>query len=300
MGGLVEWVLSLTGQVEDWILQVADAWWVHGVVYLFAAFDGFFPTVPSESTIVTLSSLWSSSGRPSILLIGIAAWAGAWTGDNLGYYLGRWIGFERFRFLREGKGRAAVEAAERGLDKRALVFLMTARYIPFGRTAVNLVAGAVHYPHRHFWPRSLLSTFVWAVYSCAIGAVAGAWFEDNHLLAITVALVAAVVMALVVERLINALHRVLDRRAARRSAAGTDGEDAVRETDEQSSPEAEPTMQETAAPAEAVAAEPVAAEPVAAEPVAAGPTTAEPIAAESGATARPSVETVRSPEEPTA
>ena len=43
-----------------------------------------------------------------------------------------------------------------------------------GRTAVNLVAGAVHYPHRLFWPRSLLSTFVWAVYSCAIGAVAGA------------------------------------------------------------------------------------------------------------------------------
>ncbi|GAA1487039.1 DedA family protein [Brachybacterium fresconis] len=216
MGGSIDWLLSLTGQIEDWIMGVADAWWVYLVVYGFAAFDGFFPTVPSESTIVTLSSLWSSSGRPLILLIGFAAWMGAWTGDNLGYWLGSKIGWERFKFLREGKGRRAVEAADRGLQRRALLFLMTARYIPFGRTAVNLVAGAVHYPHKEFWPRSLLSTFVWAAYSCAIGAIAGAWFGEHHLLAITAALIAAVVLALIVERLIAAMHRILDRRAERR------------------------------------------------------------------------------------
>lgn len=235
MGGFVDWVLSLTGQVEDWIMVVADAWWIYLVVYGFAAFDGFFPTVPSESTIVSLSSLWSSSGRPYIILIGLGAWMGAWTGDNIGYWLGNKIGWERFKFLREGKGRKAVEAAEHGLQQRALLFLMTARYIPFGRTAVNLVAGAVHYPHGKFWPRSLLSTFVWAVYSCAIGAVAGAWFGEHHLLAITVALVAAVVLALIVERVINAFHRLLDRRAAARGEvlAGQD------EQSEQSQPAAE-------------------------------------------------------------
>jgi membrane protein DedA with SNARE-associated domain len=219
MGGTLQWLLSLSGQIEEWILGIADAWWVHLVVYALATLDGFFPTVPSESVIVTLSSLWASSGQPSLILLGLAAWLGAWTGDNLGYLLGSKIGWERFRFLREGRGRRAVEAADRGLQKRALIFLMTARYIPFGRTAVNLVAGAVHYPHRHFWPRSLLSTFVWATYSCAIGAIAGSWFADHHMIAIVVALVAAVVIALVLERLINALHKALDRRAERREAA---------------------------------------------------------------------------------
>ena len=225
----IDWLLSLTEQLENWILGVADAWWVHLLVYLFAAFDGFFPTVPSESTIVTLSSLWSTSGRPSIILIGLAAWLGAFTGDSVGYLIGSKIGWERFRFLREGKGRRAVEAADRGLQKRALVFLMTARYIPFGRTAVNLVAGAVQYPHRHFWPRSLLSTFVWAVYSCAIGALAGAWFAHNPLLGITIALIAAFAMALVLERMISWVHRVMDRRAERREAEhaqSADTEDA--------------------------------------------------------------------------
>ncbi|MDN5898454.1 MAG: DedA family protein [Brachybacterium sp.] len=232
MGDTIDWLLSLTGQMEEWILGIADAWWVHLMVYLFAALDGFFPSVPSESTIVTLSSLWSSSGRPSIIFVALAAWMGAWTGDNLGYLIGSKVGWERFRFLREGRGRRAVEAADRGLQKRALVFLMTARYIPFGRTAVNLVAGAVHYPHRHFWPRSLLSTFVWAVYSCAIGAIAGAWFEDHNLLAITVALFAALVMALVIERLITAMHRALDRRAERlEAAAAPEAEDVAAEAE---------------------------------------------------------------------
>lgn len=216
VGGTVDWLLSLTDLAEGWALSAADAWWVHLVVYVFAALDGFFPSVPSESTIVTLSSLWSTSGSPSIILLGLAAWIGAWTGDNLGYWIGRKVGWQRFKFLREGKGRRAVDAADRGLQRRALLFLMTARYVPFGRTAVNLVAGAVRYPHQQFWPRSLLATFVWAVYSCAIGAVAGAWLADYHLVAIAVALVAALVLALVVERVISAVHRVLDRRAQRR------------------------------------------------------------------------------------
>jgi hypothetical protein len=135
--------------------------------------------------------------------------------------------------------------------KRALVFLMTARYIPFGRTAVNLVAGAVHYPHRHFWPRSLLSTFVWAVYSCAIGAVAGAWFEDNHLLAITVALVAAVAMALIVERLIAAVHRRLDRRAERRKGPTETLEEAEARAAEAEEVEVRPAASDLASTAAA-------------------------------------------------
>lgn len=217
-------IWNLLTHFQEVILSIADAWWVHLVVFAFAAFDGFFPSIPSESTIVSLSTLWSTSGRPSIVLLALASWGGAFVGDAIGYFLGRKLGWERFRFLRDGKGRAMVEAAQRGLRRRGLVFIMTGRYIPFGRTAVNLVAGAVRYPYAMFWPRSLLSTFTWAVYSVAIGAVAGAWFEDNHLLAIGVSLVAAFVMALVVERVVSLLHAALDRRHER--IHGPDGERA--------------------------------------------------------------------------
>ncbi|MCL6421817.1 VTT domain-containing protein [Brachybacterium sp. JHP9] len=213
--------------IQDWILTVGDAWWVHLVVLALCAIDAFFPTVPSESVIVALSSLWSSSGTPAIWLVALAAWAGAFAGDNIAYAIGAKVGWERFGFLRRGRGLAAVKAAESGLDRRALLLLMTARYIPFGRTAVNLTAGAVHYPWQKFWRRALAATAVWALYSCAIGAVAGSWFENNHLLAITVAVVLAVVIALGVERLVALLNRILDRHHERRAAAAVAEQEAA-------------------------------------------------------------------------
>ena len=207
---------EILAHLQDWAVEIADAWWVHLVVFALSALDGFFPTVPSEGTIVSLSSLWSTSGQPSIVLLALAAWWGAFAGDTTGYFLGRKVGWRRFRFLREGRGRRVVEMTARGLRRRGLVFIMTGRYIPFGRTAVNLTAGAVGYPYHSFWPRSMLSTFTWAIYSVTIGAAAGAWFHDHHLVGIAVSLVAAFLMAFVVERAVTLLHRVLDKRHARR------------------------------------------------------------------------------------
>lgn len=214
---------QLLTHVQEAITEFADAWWVHLVIAFFAALDGFFPTAPSESLIVTLASVWATTGEPSIILLALAAWVGAFTGDSTGYFIGKKVGWRRFRFMREGKGHRAVVAAEKGLERRGLLFMMTGRYIPFGRTAVNLTAGAVEYPYAMFWPRSLLSTFVWAVYSVGIGAVAGSWFEHNQLLGIGVSLTVAVVMALILERLVTLLHKRLDARHERRAdAAGAE------------------------------------------------------------------------------
>lgn len=221
--------------IETWVLSVADAWWVHLVVLALSFVDGFFPTVPSESVVVTLASLWSSSGRPALIPLALAAWLGAWGGDNLAYLIGRKVGWQRFRYFREGKGRRAVELAERGLRRRALVFIVSARYLPFGRTAVNLVAGAVRYPHRKFLHRSLLGTFLWSAYSCAIGALAGQWFEHNRVLGIGVALVVAVVLSVSVERLVTWIHERLDARAEERER------EALREQEETASTSPERT-----------------------------------------------------------
>lgn len=211
---LAEWLAGLTVAIT----AVADAWWVHFAVLALACLDGFFPTVPSESVIVSLGSVWASSGTPSIVLLVLAGWAGAWLGDALGYEIGRRVGWQRFRILREGRGHRAVLAAERGLERRALVFLMTARYIPFGRTAVNLVAGAVGYPRRSFMGRDLLATGLWSAYSAGVGALAGQWFEHNPTLGIGVSLAIAVVLSLTLERVVSAVHDRLDRRAEARAA----------------------------------------------------------------------------------
>lgn len=193
--------------VEDIVVHAGEAWWVHLVVAAFSLVDAFFPTVPSESLLVALGSLWATSGHPPLILLILAGWAGAAIGDHVTYQIGRMLPWQKLSFFNEGRrGHRAVEAAERGLQKHAFTYLMTARFIPLGRTAVNLVAGGVKYPLSLFTPKIILATFLWAVYSCLVGALAGQWFETHPLLGILAALVLAFAVSLLVERLVRRFH----------------------------------------------------------------------------------------------
>lgn len=224
MTGAGAWLRDVIAAMEAWILTSADAWWVHLAMAGFAFIDAVLPMFPSESVLVTLASIWSTTGHPNILIFPIAAWLGAWAGDMLAFMIGRTVGYERFRFFREGRGKRAVEIARQGLATRAFLFIMTARYIPLGRTAVNMTAGAVQYSIAKFAVRSLVATFTWAVYGTAIGAIAGQWFEKNRLLGIVVSLVVAIVLSLIVERVASRLQKRVIRLAERAEEAAVEHE----------------------------------------------------------------------------
>ncbi|CAM4039652.1 MULTISPECIES: DedA family protein [Helcobacillus] len=210
-------------QLEVWIAGVADAWWIHLVMFACAFVDAFFPTVPSESVLVTLASLWSSGGTPTLWLLVPAAWVGAFLGDNLTFLIGRRVPLHRLRFLQRPKMQAGMEAAEAGLESHGFLWIMTARYIPFGRTAVNLSAGALGYEHRRFLSRSLVATFCWATYGAAVGAIAGQWFTSHRLIGVIVSLAVAVVLSLIIERLAAAVRaRSLRHRRSPSAPGGRD------------------------------------------------------------------------------
>ncbi len=88
------------------------------------------------------------------------------------------------------------------IEKRAASLLLVARFIPIGRVAVNLTAGATGYSRRRFVALTALAGVAWAVYSVGIGALAGAWFAHNHLLGVIVAVTVAVVLGVLVDRVI--------------------------------------------------------------------------------------------------
>ena len=103
--------------VEEIVVHAGEAWWVHLVVAAFSLVDAFFPTVPSESLLVALGSLWATSGKPSLILLILAGWAGAAVGDHVTYQIGRMLPWQKLSFFNEGRrGHRAVEAAERGLE----------------------------------------------------------------------------------------------------------------------------------------------------------------------------------------
>ena len=192
--------------VNDVILDLAGSPWVYLVVFAFVAVDAFVPPVPSESALVALAAVSVSSGDPDLLLLGLVAVAGALVGDNTAYGIGRRLGTDRFAILRKPKAVELIERAEHELDKRAATLILTARYIPVGRVAVNVTAGATRFRYRRFAPLAVIAATAWATYCVLVGLLAGSWVKDQPLLGAAGAIVFALLVGIVIDKLL-ARHR---------------------------------------------------------------------------------------------
>ena len=198
--------------LSDFLLSAVNSPWVYFIVFSIVVIDGFFPPVPSESIVVVAAAIGVSTGAPNPVAIVVLAAIGAAVGDNIAYWLGRTIGTRRFRWMRHPRAAAAVERAGRGLALRAASMLLVARYIPVGRIAVNMSAGAIGFPHRRFWPLTLLAGGCWALYCVLIGVLAGHVVTDQPLLGAAIGVAVALAIGLVIDRATTVASR---RRGAR-------------------------------------------------------------------------------------
>ena len=196
-------------EINEFILAAAGQPWVLVLVFACCVIDGFFPPIPSESVVVGLAAVAATADIPNPLLLIATAGAGAFVGDNIAYLIGRGTGTRRWAWMRGPRMQAAFHWAGRELRKRPASLILVARFVPIGRVAVNLTAGATGYPRTKFVGLTVLSAAVWAVYSVAIGLFFGQWFEDNHLLGATIAIVCAIVLGILVDVAISKLRGTL-------------------------------------------------------------------------------------------
>lgn len=200
--------MDLIDLLTTLVTDLAASPWVYLVVFAVCFIDGFFPPVPSETVVVGAATISVATGEPHLLLLIGTAALGAIAGDNVAYQLGRVIGTTRFRWMRTPRVASAIEWARGGLRNRAALLIFAARYIPVGRIAVNMTAGATRYPARRFVPLSIAAGVTWAAYSALFGIVAGQWLHDQPLIAILLAVSVAVAVGALVDAI---LKRVLAR-----------------------------------------------------------------------------------------
>ena len=185
--------------MQTWILTLAASPMVYLWMYLFAAIDGFFPPIPSETMAIALAALSVSSGHPNLTLVILSAAAGAFTGDQIAYSVGKRLAISRMPFLRSPRGLRTLDWAQRTLARRGGAFILAARYIPVGRVAVNMTAGAVDYSRRRFVGFVAIASLTWAMYCAAIGIGAGAWFKGHPVRAIVVGVVGGLLIGVILD-----------------------------------------------------------------------------------------------------
>ena len=111
------------------------------------------------------------------------------------------------------------------LEKRGAVLIFTARYIPWGRVAVNYVAGTTGFPHRRFFVFDAFACLTWVGYSIGIGLVASSvpLLHDYPLLGAGIAVVFAILLGIIIDHALRWWHKRLGRNDAPAAPAKSHG-----------------------------------------------------------------------------
>lgn len=205
-------------QITPLVTELAASPLVYVVLFALCLVDGFFPPVPSESALVAVAAIAATSGQPVLAGVLVVAALGAIAGDSIAYWIGRRIGLVRLARSKRPRIAAAFAFAERQMRRRSASLILIGRYIPVGRVAVNMTAGATRLPYRRFLAISSLAGLAWSATSIGIALAASSVLHEP-IVAAVVSMVVAAGLGIVVDRVIGRVSRKRDARTAAAAAA---------------------------------------------------------------------------------
>lgn len=200
----------------EYVTQLAiGSPWLLAVIVAMAVVDALLPVVPSEALIIA-AGVAAAAGQQNLLVVIGAAALGSFIGETIGYLIGRAFGpAARSRFAAEGTKAAAYDRISGLLAARGGTVLLTARFLPAGRTVAALTAGAMRYPTGRFLAFTALGTPLSAGWQAVLGFLGGAAFAENPLFGLMFGLSLGTVAGLAV----GAVQRLRARTPAREPAS---------------------------------------------------------------------------------
>ncbi|HEY7049758.1 MAG TPA: DedA family protein [Jatrophihabitantaceae bacterium] len=197
-------ITSLT----NWLDEVSQHWWFLLVIIAIALLDSVLPVVPSE-TCVIIGGVAAAGGHQELPLVIACAAIGAFVGDNLACQIGRgassWF---RRRADRKPSFATRLDWATNQIHERGGLLLITARFVPGGRTILTLSSGITRQPLVWFVSWIAVAAVIWATYASLLGFIGGAAFEDNHSIAFLVAFGGALGITVIIEGVRFVRHRL--------------------------------------------------------------------------------------------
>jgi membrane-associated protein len=206
---------DIISNITDWVDDISSNWWFPFVIFGIAWLDSVIPVVPSETTVIA-GGVAAGAGDQRLALVILAGAAGAFVGDNIAYLIGRKFEPRVRRWAQRKPSRLArLDGAAAQIHKRGGPLLITARFIPGGRTILTVSSGLTEQPWRWFAPWIALASVIWATYAAGLGFAFGQAFEDNHNLAFLLAFGVALTITISIE----VIRWVRERRKAGTEAA---------------------------------------------------------------------------------
>jgi membrane-associated protein len=173
-------VAGIVTDFSDWLDRISSHWWFLGIILVVAYLDSVIPVVPSE-TCVIIGGVAASLDHQNIFAVIAAGAIGAFLGDNTAYQIGfRASGWFDRRAERKPKFATKLLWAQQQIKERGGMLLITARFIPGGRTALTLSSGITRQRRWWFVGWITVAVIIWATYAALLGRIGGEAFENDH------------------------------------------------------------------------------------------------------------------------
>ncbi|MER5355918.1 VTT domain-containing protein [Kitasatospora sp. NPDC002551] len=193
------------------IATLVGSSWICALALCAVLGDAFLPFLPS-GTLVILAVLKTAQidGAPVLLGLGVAT--ASFLGDLLLLRLARrGAPMVNRRLEHRPKLAASVARVQQALDERttraAAAMVVIARFVPAGRTILDLAIGhSPAHPHR-FLRWSALAAMIWAAYIVTLGWLNSHWFETAWL-SLAVSCTAATVVSTAIARVVRRNRRL--------------------------------------------------------------------------------------------
>ncbi len=198
-------ISDITDKLDEW----SSHWWFLGAIFLIAYLDSVIPAVPSETSVIIGGVAVATNSAPYALWMVIAVGAvGAFLGDNTAYAIGHhWSGWFHRRAEHKPKLARRLRWAADQIRSRGGPLLITARFIPGGRTALTISSGITRQPRWWFVRWVAIAGTIWATYAAGLAFIVGQPFKDDHQTAFWVAFGTAIGINLIIELVRWLRHR---------------------------------------------------------------------------------------------
>ncbi len=207
---------------EKWIETISSNPWFLLFIFAVALLDSIIPIVPSEFSViaggVAAADAVLIDDRPvfALVCVIILGAVGAYFGDTIAYWIGnRSDKLLRNWFFKGEKGEQRLLATSKQIRKRGGLLLITARFIPGGRTAMTFTCGLTGQPFLKWFTRwDIAATTIWASYAALIGYFVSSVIENQ-----ATALLLAFGLALSITVVIEAVRWMLERKRSQAQPA---------------------------------------------------------------------------------
>ena len=141
---------------------------LHGdYFYLFA----FLWTALEGETFVIFAGLAAQKGYLNVGILFMVAWLGSMCGDQIFFLIGRRFGTRILEHL--PKLKPGVEVALGWLEKYAVIFILSYRFMYGLRNVSGVAVGLSHLPWKKFAIWNAIAAFVWAAVFVGFGYLYG-------------------------------------------------------------------------------------------------------------------------------